>query len=155
MHIIRSETLGRRLASVKSLAQNLAKIHSETLGETFGETSRSPSVSPECRMGWYAWLSARLSSRLVFLRGYVPAKSYQPIIIRALCVRLGSNVGYSVASSRSRLSAWRTWVILLQTEQLFWPHNWYSPWNFFFTSEHKINRHVYQDLFEFFFFFFI
>ena len=42
MHIIRSETLGRRLASAKSLAKNLAerftKILAETLGETFGET---------------------------------------------------------------------------------------------------------------------
>ena len=45
-HIIRSETLGRRLASAKSLAKSLAKIPtkslaetlSETLGEIFGET---------------------------------------------------------------------------------------------------------------------
>ena len=42
MHIIWSETLGRRLASAKSLAKSLAesltKNLAETLGETFGET---------------------------------------------------------------------------------------------------------------------
>ena len=46
MHIIRSETLGRRLASAKSLAKSLAEsltkslaeTISETLDETFGET---------------------------------------------------------------------------------------------------------------------
>ena len=46
MHIIRSETLRRCLASAKSFAKSLAEsltksldeIFSETLGETFGET---------------------------------------------------------------------------------------------------------------------
>ena len=46
MHIIRSETLGRRLANAKSLAKSLAEsltkslaeTLSETLGKTFGET---------------------------------------------------------------------------------------------------------------------
>ena len=46
MHKIRSETLGRRLASAKilakslaeSLTKSLAETLSETLGETFGET---------------------------------------------------------------------------------------------------------------------
>ena len=42
VHIIRSETLGRRLASVKGLAESLTKslaeTLSETLGENFGET---------------------------------------------------------------------------------------------------------------------
>ena len=40
MHIIRSETLERRLASAKSLAKSLAETLAETLGETFGETLR-------------------------------------------------------------------------------------------------------------------
>ena len=34
--------------------------------DSWREFSRSPSVSPESRIGLYAWLSARLSPRLVF-----------------------------------------------------------------------------------------
>ena len=37
--------------------------------DSWREYSRSPRVSPESWIGLYAWLSARLSPRLVFLRG--------------------------------------------------------------------------------------
>ena len=37
--------------------------------DSWRDFSGSPSVSPESRIGLYAWLSARLSPRLVFLRG--------------------------------------------------------------------------------------
>ena len=82
MHIIRSETLGRCLASAKSLAKRLAEgltkslgeTLSESLGEPFGDSwrdfSRSPSISSESRIGLYARLSTRLSPKPVFLRGY-------------------------------------------------------------------------------------
>ena len=43
LHIIRSETLGRRLASAESLAKSLA----ESLAETLGETFRARQVSPQ------------------------------------------------------------------------------------------------------------
>ena len=49
--MIRSETLGRRLASAKSLAKSLVEALSETLGETFGEilgeTFRARQASPQ------------------------------------------------------------------------------------------------------------
>ena len=51
-----------------------------SLGESCGDpciqSSRSPSVSPDSRIGLYAWLSARLSPRIVFLRGHWV---YQPL----------------------------------------------------------------------------
>ena len=51
MHIIRSASLRRRLATAKSLAKRLAEILSETLGETFGgtldETFRARQASPQ------------------------------------------------------------------------------------------------------------
>ena len=37
--------------------------------DSWQDFSPSPSVSPESRIGLYAWLSARLFPRLVFLRG--------------------------------------------------------------------------------------
>ena len=69
MHIIRSETLRRRLAGAKSHAKSLAEsvtnslaeTHSETLGETFGETLgetfRARQASPQnSRMLTYIYL---------------------------------------------------------------------------------------------------
>ena len=46
VHIIRSESLGRRLASAKSLAKSLAETLGETFGETLGETFRARQTSP-------------------------------------------------------------------------------------------------------------
>ena len=45
------------------------RIRSETLGKTLGETFRAKESHRESWIGSYAWLSARLSPRLVFLRG--------------------------------------------------------------------------------------
>ena len=47
MHIIRSETVERRLASVKSLAMSHAKSLTESLGKTLGETFRVRQASPQ------------------------------------------------------------------------------------------------------------
>ena len=81
MHIIRSETLGRRLAGAKSLVKSLAEsltkslaeTLSETLGETFsktlGETFRSRQAAPQSLGSDYMHGSLQDSARLVFLRG--------------------------------------------------------------------------------------
>ena len=48
MNIIRSETLGRRLASAKSLAKSLAESLTKSLAETIGESAKSlPRVSDQ------------------------------------------------------------------------------------------------------------
>ena len=71
MHIIRSETLGRRLASAKSLAKSLAETLSETLVETFGETLGE---TFRARHDWqYSPLEAALSKFCPF---YPDGKSF-------------------------------------------------------------------------------
>ena len=50
MHIIWSETLGRRLASAKSLVKSLGWTLCETLGKILGETIRARQASPQ-RLG--------------------------------------------------------------------------------------------------------
>ena len=85
VYIIWSETLGRRLTSAKSRQESCRESHQESSRDSLRDFRRnfcrnfcrgswrdfscSPSVSPESRIGLYAWLSARLSLRLVFLRG--------------------------------------------------------------------------------------
>ena len=74
MHRIRSETLGKTLGETlgKTLGETLGKTLGETLAETFRTKESRQEYSQESRIGSYAWLSARLSSRLVFLRGPLP-----------------------------------------------------------------------------------
>ena len=66
-----TESLAKSLT--KSLGEGLGKTLGETLGETLVETFRAresrQESCQESRIGSYAWLSARLSPRLVFLRG--------------------------------------------------------------------------------------
>ena len=53
-------------------------IRSETLGETLGKTFRAKKSRWESRIGLYAWLPVKLSPRLVFLRGRIPAVEHLP-----------------------------------------------------------------------------
>ena len=64
------ETIGEREKSrQKSCRESLQDSQWNFWRDSRRDFSRSPSVSPESRIGLYAWLSARLSFRLVFLRG--------------------------------------------------------------------------------------
>ena len=85
MHRIRSETLGKTLGETfrakecrqESCRESLARffhrdsprVSARLLARLFAPKSRQESCR-ECRIGSYAWLSARLSPKLVFLRGY-------------------------------------------------------------------------------------
>ena len=63
-----------RLFGTKSLTKSFTESLGENLDKTFGETCRAKDCHQEsCRespIGSYAWFSARLSPRLVFLRGH-------------------------------------------------------------------------------------
>ena len=65
MHIIRAGILG------ETLAEDLAETLGETFGDTIGETFLAKKSRRESRIGLYAWLPARLSPRLFFLRRWV------------------------------------------------------------------------------------
>ena len=62
--------LARLWASV-NLGESLSKTFGETLGETFRAKESRRKSCQECGIGSYAWLSARLCPRLVFLRWLV------------------------------------------------------------------------------------
>ena len=57
--------------STGSLSESLGKTINETLGEIFRAKESHQESCRESRNGSYAWLSARLSPRLDFLRGLV------------------------------------------------------------------------------------
>ena len=67
MHIIRSETLAESLG--KTLSKTLGKTLGQTVGNTFSDKKSRHESRRESRIGLYAWLPARLSPRVVFLRG--------------------------------------------------------------------------------------
>ena len=77
MHIIRPETMGRRLASAKSLAKSRQKSHresrleilGETLRKTLGETFHARQGSPQSLGSDYMQNSPQDSPSIVFLRG--------------------------------------------------------------------------------------
>ena len=59
-----------------SLAKSLAKSLGKTLAETFRAKKSRQESCQESRIGSYGRLSARLSPRLVFLRGWPSGKRY-------------------------------------------------------------------------------
>ena len=77
MHIIRSEILG------------------ETLGETVGETFRAKKSRRESWIGLYAWLPARLSPRLIFLRGVYAMMRYDTLRYATLYATICSMISYA------------------------------------------------------------
>ena len=103
MHIIRPEPLGRRLASTKSLAKSLAENLTKSLAETCWNFCRDS--WPESRIVLYAWLSARLSPRLVFLRGTAYQESRErletttlpivPTLVGRRCTRVAPGLLYA------------------------------------------------------------
>ena len=82
VHIIRSETLGETLgerekprqescreSDQESRRDSLRNSRWDFFWDSWRDFLHSLSVSPESRIGLHAWLSARLSPWLVFLRG--------------------------------------------------------------------------------------
>ena len=103
MHIIRSETLGRLLASAKSLAKSLAESLTETFFGTLGETFRARQASPQSLGSDYMHGSPQDSLRdSFFLRG----KQLMYILSFQNSCRLAGKVvsgrNYSCGSRRQR-----------------------------------------------------
>ena len=133
----------------ESLAKSLADTLAETLGETFGETFHAKKFRRESRIGLYA----RLSSRLIFLRG-LTVEQFPFLVVNVICtvfVLLAFMRHFSSHVWISESWVWRildaisgSWCATLLTKNFFWfspEKRWYlNLFLFSFVNECKIKH---------------